>query len=87
MVEGRGIFGHLPPEISLPGTGWGPPKPDNHQTRTAPKMVNLVFSLVSGCQSLFVLTKNACFFYNLVKKFISTFVNSNILMSVLRGWS
>jgi hypothetical protein len=34
-------------------TGWGPPKPDNHQTRTAPKMLDLEFSLFSGCQSLF----------------------------------
>jgi hypothetical protein len=24
-----------------PHTGWGPPKPDNHQTRTTPKMLDL----------------------------------------------
>jgi hypothetical protein len=47
-------------------------------------MLNLVFSLFSGCQSLFVLTINARFFYNLVNKFISTSVNRNILMSILR---
>jgi hypothetical protein len=43
-------------------TGWGPPKPDNHQTRTAPKMLNLVFSLFSGCPSLFLSTISACLF-------------------------
>jgi hypothetical protein len=37
----------------LKNTGWGPPKPDNHQTRTAPKIRNLVVSLFSGCQSPF----------------------------------